>query len=491
MTSTELADNAMLYMTQSDWEQHLDHCKQKNYQEYQWLQCVPSKGVVRVPPFSPSSKPVHFLRFREHFDDGMRPLTNNMADLVDYVKDISSEESYLFEPFAAESLLTENDLEECLMSYLLNSYSFDRYKTKGSPTPRAKIAFPETRQRDETLSLARACYFAQDLISTPACDLTPGVLQSVTEEWVRQDKRLSMETVVGADLLHYHGSLSTTRGCEMIYNVGKAAKDEDRQPRLLCIHYQPHSSESSSKTICLVGKGVTYDTGGLNLKPGSSMLNMKKDMGGAANVLGLLMALVEQNFPHQVRVWVPAVENVMDADSYRPGDVLTSANGKSTEIGNTDAEGRLILADALALASAEHEVDLIVDFATLTGAARVAMGQDIVPFFSNTREYSDGLAQAAKQAHDPVWELPLWNGYRERITSSSRVADLRNVPSDNGLGGAITAALYLQEFVGEKNGKQIPWIHLDVYAMEGTSGIGKAQGLRSMFRFLSDNFCDE
>jgi leucyl aminopeptidase len=272
----------------------------------------------------------------------------------------------------------------------------------------------------------------------------------------------------------------------MIYNVGRAAKDEDRQPRLICIHYQP--SSSTGRKICLVGKGVTYDTGGLNIKPGSSMLNMKKDMGGAAHVLGLLMALVEQDFPHEIQVWIPAVENVVDADSYRPGDVLTSVNGKTTEVGNTDAEGRLVLADALALASAEQDVDLIVDFATLTGAARVAMGTEVVPFFSNTAEYSDGLAQAARQVHDPMWELPLWDGYRERITTSSKIADLRNVPSDNGLGGAITAALYLQEFVGETNGKPIPWIHLDVYGMDGTAGIGKAQGLRSMFRFLCNIF---
>lgn len=275
----------------------------------------------------------------------------------------------------------------------------------------------------------------------------------------------------------------------MIYHVGRAAKEDDRQPRLICITYQPSLSESSKK-IGLVGKGVTYDTGGLNLKPGSSMLNMKKDMGGAAHILGLLMALVEQDFPHCIKVWIPTVENVMDADSYRPGDVLTSINGKTTEIGNTDAEGRLILADALALASAE-DVDFIFDVATLTGAARAAMGTDVVPFFSNTAEYSERLLKAAIETRDPMWELPLWSGYRERITSSSKIADLRNVPSDNGLGGAITAALYLQEFVGEKGGKQIPWIHLDIYGIQGASGVGKVQGLRSMFRFLSNTFGDE
>jgi leucyl aminopeptidase len=319
-------------------------------------------------------------------------------------------------------------------------------------------------------------------------DLTPGALQRVAEDWVfsQRDHQLTIHTVIGKDLLDYHGALPPGHGCGMIYSVGRAAKEADRQPRLIRIEYKPKSFSAENK-IALVGKGVTYDTGGLNLKPGSSMLNMKKDMGGAAHVLGLLMALAEQEFPHAITVWIPAVENAIGSESFRPGDVLTSVNGKTSEIGNTDAEGRLILADALALASAERP-DLIIDYATLTGAARVALGTELVPFFSNTAEYSERLEQAASQTHDPMWELPLWAGYRERITSSSKIADLRNVPSDNGLGGSITAALYLQEFIGEKDGKAIPWIHLDVYGMAATNGIGKAQGLRSMYRFLRNTF---
>jgi leucyl aminopeptidase len=478
-------DQDMHYLTLSEWDQHLERVKLEKPTDYEWLKSAPRKGVVRVP--TSSSKPQNLLRFQTDFDNDTRPrsLTDNMADLVAFMRDTDESECFSFQPFS-ESSLSSDELEECLMSYLLNSYSFDRYKSTATSAC-AKLLFPDSPQREETSALIRATYFVQDLISTPAMDLTPGALQRVAEDWVfaQRDHQLSIDTVIGTDLLDYHGALPPGHGCGMIYSVGKAAKEADRQPRLIRIQYKPNSFSAQNK-IALVGKGVTYDTGGLNLKPGSSMLNMKKDMGGAAHVLGLLMALADQEFPHAITVWIPAVENVISSESFRPGDVLTSVNGKTTEIGNTDAEGRLILADALALASAEGP-DLIIDYATLTGAARVAMGTEIVPFFSNTAEHSERLEQAATQTHDPIWELPLWKGYRERITSSN-IADLRNVPSDNGLGGAITAALYLQEFVGEKDGKPIPWMHLDVYGMAATTGIGKAQGLRSMYRFLRDTF---
>lgn len=482
--SNDDVDGAVLYMRPSDWDRHLENLRNNESSpsgsEYYWLKNSPSEGVIRVP----SSKKINnLLRFRSNFDSkSFRSLTSNMNDLVKYISETTGDsvQAYSFEPFVDESELTEEEMEECLMAYLLNSYSFNFYKTKPSSAARSRIFFPETR--DETMSLVRATYFAQDLISTPACDMTPLALQRVAEALVANDNRLSSNTIIGTDLLDYNGSLSESRGCGMIYNVGRAAKEEHRQPRLICMKYRP--SQGNEKTICLVGKGVTYDTGGLNLKPGASMLNMKKDMGGAAHVLGLTALLVEQDFPHALNVYIPVVENVMDGDSYRPGDILTSVNGTTTEIGNTDAEGRLILGDALALASGEESTDLIVDFATLTGAARVALGTEVVPFFSNNTKYGNLLVQAAREAHDPVWQLPLWEGYRHRITSSSKIADLRNVPSDNGLGGAITAALYLQEFVGERDGKEIPWIHLDVYGIEG-SGVGKAQGLRAMYRFLS------
>eukprot|EP00978_Attheya_sp_CCMP212_P017832 scaffold48084_cov61-Attheya_sp.AAC.1 len=236
-------------------------------------------------------------------------------------------------------------------------------------------------------------------------------------------------------------------------------------------------------------KGVVYDTGGLNLKPGASMLSMKKDMGGAAHALGLLSLLMETKAPVQVRCLIPMVENSIGSDAFRPGDVLTSVNGKTTEVGNTDAEGRLILADALAIASV-GQPDLLLDFATLTGAARVALGRDVPPYFTNRDEMVPDILQASITGKDPLWQLPLWPGYEERITTASKVADLGNIPSDGGMGGAITAALYLKQFVGEQGTqgtKQLPWIHIDLYGL-GPDGLGHAQGIRAMYNFIRDKF---
>jgi len=268
----------------------------------------------------------------------------------------------------------------------------------------------------------------------------------------------------------------------MIHAVGRASnQDPDCKPRLMRIRYEP-SNQSDSSHIALVGKGVTYDTGGLSLKPTASMVNMKKDMGGAALALGLLRVLVECDFSRPIDCWIPIVENVIDEASYRPGDILQSVNGVTTEIGNTDAEGRLILADTLALASAENP-ELIIDFATLTGAQRVALGSDIPAFFSNTKDIGPAILNSAKIERDPIWQLPLWEGYRKRM--KSKIADLRNVSNDDGLGGAITAALYLSEFVNDES----IWVHIDVNAFNNKTGLGCAQSMRTMFRFLMERYC--
>jgi leucyl aminopeptidase len=378
------------------------------------------------------------------------------------------------------------DLEESVSSYLSSCYSFDRYKTTTttpSENERAllQLSFPDSSTRKDTESLMGATYWAQDLISTPANDLTPGALQRAAEAWA-STAAVDVTTVVGNDLLNYNGSLSTTFGCGMIHAVGRAAMQEpDREPRLIQLRYTPPDSANSKKPIAIVGKGVTYDTGGLNLKPGASMFNMKKDMGGAALALGLMRVLVETNFPRPIHCWIPAVENVVDGTSYRPGDILTSVNGTTTEIGNTDAEGRLVLADALAMACAE-EPDLIIDFATLTGAQRVALGLEIPGVLVNQADLMPDIMEAAKKERDPVWQLPLWEGYRDRM--NSKVADLRNIPSDNGMGGAITAALYLKEFVNDN----IPWIHVDFNGLDNNTGLGQAQSLKTFNRFLTDRY---
>lgn len=211
------------------------------------------------------------------------------------------------------------------------------------------------------------------------------------------------------------------------------------------------------------------------------MINMKKDMGGAALALGLFRALAEGNFPISVQCWIPSVENSVDGTSYRPGDIIQAVNGKTTYIGNTDAEGRLILADALALASAEKP-DMILDFATLTGAQRVAMGIDIPSILGrNSHDLMPEIMKAAKVERDPVWPLPLWEGYRDRL--KHKIADLQNVP-DSGLAGAITAGLYLSEFVE----KDIKWLHVDFNGLDIQKGLGQAQSLRAMNHFLKNYY---
>ena len=369
---------------------------------------------------------------------------------------------------------------ELLQSFLLSSYTFDRYKSNTTRSPLNKIiAEPET----EMNALVSSTFWCQDLISTPARDLSPANLQQAAQEWVdsQTPKSVAMECIIGDALLSYNGSLATTFGCGMIHAVGQGARTEDRLPRLIRMKYEPSKKPPSTKTVALVGKGVTFDTGGLNLKPGESMLTMKKDMGGAAHALGLFRLLVETKYPLPVELFLPIVENVIGSHSYRPGDILTSVNGKTTEIGNTDAEGRLILGDALALASAEKP-SIIIDFATLTGAARSALGTELPALFTNQSGLEiEAMIQASQVSRDPIWSLPLWEGYRSRM--KGKIADFGNIANDNGLGGAITAALYLSEFVDN-----VPWYHLDLHGLD-KEGRGRAQGLHAMYAFLNTYGC--
>ena len=390
-----------------------------------------SGAVVTLPPNSDllrallqkewdvdfSSKKVILVKVQKEDDnlpgdekDGSQNLKPRPSGLDQLAKHISKHNGEIFKVLqrpVVESGSSSSELEDHVLSYILESYEFNRYKTRkddvnkkdktATTERRSRIIFPGSLHRHETLSKCRSTYLVRDMISTPAVDLTPNALQRVAEEWALEHKInnnnnfVSVESIVGKNLLSYNGSLPGGHGCGMIYAVGAAAERPDHEPRLVRISYRP---DNATKRISLVGKGVTYDTGGLNLKPGPSMLHMKKDMGGAAHVLGLLSCLVEMKAPVAIDAWLPTVENVMDGVSFRPGDVLTSVTGLTTEIGNTDAEGRLILGDALALASAEHP-DLIIDFATLTGAARVAMGTSVVPFFSNRFSISKALMNSA------------------------------------------------------------------------------------------------
>ena len=381
--------------------------------------------------------------------------------------------------------ISEN-VEDAVTSFLSSCYSYSRYQTTTTTTdtPLLQLCFPDSETRHDTEALISAIYWAQDLISTPANSLTPGALQRAAQDWAASVSNVDVDPIVGDDLLTFNGALTTNHGCGMIHAVGRAAAQEpDRQPRLIQLRYRPEPSAAgpNSKHVALVGKGVTFDTGGLNLKLGDSMLTMKKDMGGAALALGLMRVLVERQFPRPIDCWIPAVENVVNGNSYRPGDILTSVNGKTTEIRNTDAEGRLILADALALASATKP-DILMDFATLTGAQRVALGFEIPAVWANSPELIPDIMEASRVERDPIWQLPLWEGYRNRVKSN--IADYRNVPSDGGMGGAIIAALYLREFVDD----EIPWLHVDFNGFDNGTAVGRAQSLRTMNRFLWNRY---
>jgi leucyl aminopeptidase len=279
-----------------------------------------------------------------------------------------------------------------------------------------------------------------------------------------------VSVVKGDDLL--------AKNFPMIHAVGRAS---DKAPRLIDMAW----GDRNAPKVTLVGKGVCFDTGGLDIKPSSGMLLMKKDMGGAANVLGLASMIMASRLKVRLRVLIPAVENAISGNAFRPGDVLKSRKGQTVEIGNTDAEGRLVLADALALAD-EEEPEILVDMATLTGAARVALGPDLPPFYTDDDRLASDLAAAAREQEDPLWRMPLWRPYDAKL--SSKVADMNNVTTD-GFAGSITAALFLKRFVE----KAKSWAHFDIFAWNpsdrphGPAG-GEAQGIRALERVISQRY---
>jgi leucyl aminopeptidase len=266
----------------------------------------------------------------------------------------------------------------------------------------------------------------------------------------------------------------------MVHAVGRAAT-KARAPRLIEIEW----GDPKHPLVALVGKGVCFDSGGLDIKPSSGMLLMKKDMGGAAHALALARLVMQARLPVRLHLLIPAVENAVSAEAFRPGDILSSRKGITVEIGNTDAEGRLILADALTRAI-EEKPELLLDFATLTGAARVALGPDLPALFANRDELADELTAAAKAVTDPVWRLPLWPGYADMLKSS--VADINNA-GEGGMAGAVTAALFLQKFVSD----DVPWAHLDTFAWRpaakpGRPKGGEALGLRAAWELLRTRY---
>ena len=352
------------------------------------------------------------------------------------------------------------------LGWCLEAYGFGAY---GKPQPPvAKLVCPAGVDRAAVLSAARASYLVRDLVNTPASDMGPEELEAAASKLARAHR--AKFTVVSGKALE--------KGFPMIHAVGRASP---RAPRLIDFTWGP----ARAPKLTLVGKGVCFDTGGLDIKPASGMALMKKDMGGAANVLGLARMIMEAKLKVRLRVLIPAVENAISGNAFRPGDVLRSRKGITVEIGNTDAEGRLVLGDALALAD-EEAPDLLIDMATLTGAARVALGPDLPPFYTDDDELADAIARAGRAENDPVWRLPLWQPYNRLFESS--VADLNNA-GDSGFAGSITAALFLRRFVEKARAH----VHFDVFAwtpsaLPGRPRGGEAQAMRALFRVIRERY---
>jgi leucyl aminopeptidase len=352
------------------------------------------------------------------------------------------------------------------LGWLLAQYRFDRYrKDEDAAGPRVLLS-PEPARIDETVRIAGAVALVRTLVNTPAADMGPADLAAAAEDAVQG---------LGGNL-SVIGGRPLEEGYPMVAAVGRAAA-RGREPRLIEFAW----GDPSHPRIALVGKGVCFDSGGLDIKPSSAMLLMKKDMGGAAHALALARLVMQHRLPVRLHLLIPAVENAVSAEAFRPGDVLRSRAGLSVEIGNTDAEGRLILADALARA-VEEKPELIIDFATLTGAARVALGPDLPALFTNEDALADDLLAASKDITDPLWRLPLWEGYAEMIKSG--IADVNNA-GEGGMAGAITAALFLKKFVPEG----VAWAHLDTFAWRpspkpGRPKGGDALGLRAAWELL-------
>ncbi|HEX8232375.1 MAG TPA: M17 family metallopeptidase [Caulobacteraceae bacterium] len=371
--------------------------------------------------------------------------------------------------YAVEAPPEGIDEARLALGFALGSYGFDRYKPKAEPK-RVRLAVASEAALAEARRIGHACALARDMVNTPANDMGPLQLETVARE-IAEQYGAQIEVTVGDELLE--------AGYPAVHAVGRAA-GAGRAPRMIEIAWG-----EAGPVVAVVGKGVVFDTGGLDIKTSSGMRLMKKDMGGAAHALALGRMIMDAGLPVRLKVLVPAVENAISGEAMRPGDVLRTRKGLTVEVGNTDAEGRLILADALARA-AEHEPELTVDLATLTGAARVALGPQVVPCYTDDDEVWRGLEAAAREVSDPLWRMPLWPGYAEAV--ESEIADLRNDGDAWAQAGSITAALFLKRFAPERG-----WIHFDIFAWnpKGRPGwpVGaEAQAIRALYAWIKGRY---
>jgi leucyl aminopeptidase len=360
-----------------------------------------------------------------------------------------------------------HDTRLAALAFALGSYRFSRYREADAPDVR--LVPPEGIDVAAITRMAEAVHLARNLINTPANDLGPEELALAARE---------LATRFGADFNCIVGDELARQNFPLIHAVGMASP---RAPRLIDLTW----GDPDHPKVTLVGKGVCFDTGGLDLKASSGMLIMKKDMGGAANVLALALMVMDAKLKVRLRVLIPAVENAVAGNAFRPLDIFPSRKGLSVEIGNTDAEGRLVLADALALAC-EDKPDLLIDLGTLTGAARVALGPDLPPFYTNDETLALDVARCANEENDPLWRLPLWPPYDSWL--DSKVANLNNAPS-GGFAGSITCALFLQRFVEDAT----RWLHVDIYgwtpsAKPARPEGGECQAARAIYKLLSERY---
>ncbi|HSP25042.1 MAG TPA: leucyl aminopeptidase family protein [Saliniramus sp.] len=353
------------------------------------------------------------------------------------------------------------------LAWLLGAYEFDRYRKKSEKAVRLLV--PDSIDTGSVARIARAVCLGRDLINTPANDLGPEGIAAAATELAHRHGAL-IRVIEGEELL--------AQNFPMIHAVGRASP---RAPRLIDITW----GRDDAPKVTLVGKGVAFDTGGLNIKPGSSMTLMKKDMGGAAAAIAAADMIMGAGLNLRLRLLVPAVENAIDGSAFRPGDILDSRKGLTVEIGNTDAEGRLILADALALAD-EEEPDLVIDFATLTGSARVALGPDLPPFMTDDDALAADLGRLGEAVNDPVWRLPLWRPYEAMLRS--KIADINHI-SGGTFAGSITAALFLRRFVEKAKSH----VHFDIFGWVPSTRPGRPEGgepqaARLVYALLSERY---
>jgi len=368
--------------------------------------------------------------------------------------------------------VADDQAARAAQSFALGTYRFDRYKTRAASAGRLSV--PASVDVEALSRIASACALAREMIDTPAADMGPLQIETIARE-IAEAHGATFTATTGDDLLE--------ENYPAVHAVGRAATTE-RAPRVIEIGW--NLDRTDLPLVALVGKGVVFDTGGLDIKSAAGMRNMKKDMGGSAHALALGRLVMQAGLAVRLVVLVAAVENAVSADAFRPGDILNSRKGLTIEIGNTDAEGRLVLADILTRAS-EHSPDLTLDFATLTGAARIALGPELPPLYTDDEALAADVLAAARAVGDPMWRMPLWPGYVAAL--DTEIADVKNDSSAWAQAGSVTAALFLQKFAPSTGA----WAHMDIFAWNprarpGWPEGGEAQAMRACFEMLSRRY---